>query len=288
MTLEEALRKVTYKLKEAAIDQPRLEAEILLAWASNLSRPQLLARLDEELPVSVSHKLWQAVEQRGNRYPLQYIIGRQQFMSLDFRVTSDVLIPRQDTEVVVENVLKCLKSEGNYCIADCGTGSGAIALSLAYFLPNSNFYATDINPSALAVAQQNARNLGLADRVTFGRGNFLSPFKSLKFDVIVSNPPYIPTGELGNLPKEVQAEPLIALDGGPDGLAAYREILPQAAEALVEGGLLAMEIGYNQGADVLNLAKAIGAFRDIRILPDYAGRDRCFLAYRHSKNKVKG
>ncbi|QGP91777.1 Release factor glutamine methyltransferase [Neomoorella glycerini] len=283
LTLQEALKEASRQLAAAGLPRPRLEAEVLLAWAGRYSRPQLLARLEEELEPAAAARFWPAVERRVAGYPLQYLTGSQEFMSLEFKVTPAVLIPRQDTEVVVEAVLKRFDVRGNHVIADCCTGSGAIGLSLAYYLPNAKVYATDISPAALEVARQNARALGLAGRVTFLQGDFLAPLKGLKLDALVANPPYIPAAELDGLPPEVRAEPRLALDGGPDGLRAYRVLLPGAPEVLKAGGLLALEIGYNQGRAVLNLAAAAGAYRDMAVLPDYGGRDRCFLAYRREE-----
>jgi release factor glutamine methyltransferase len=283
LTLQEALKEASLKFAAAGIPRPRLEAEVLLGWAGRYTRPQLLARLEEELEPAVAARFWPAVERRVAGYPLQYLTGSQEFMSLEFKVTPAVLIPRRDTEVVVEAVLERLDARGSSVIADCGTGSGAIALSLAYYLPNAKVYATDTSPAALEVARQNARALGLAGRVTFLQGDFLAPLKGLKLDALVANPPYIPAAELDRLPPEVRAEPRLALDGGPDGLRAYHVLLPGAPEVLKAGGLLALEIGYNQGRAVLELAASTGAYRDMAVLPDYGGRDRCFLAYRREE-----
>ncbi|WP_258358851.1 peptide chain release factor N(5)-glutamine methyltransferase [Moorella sulfitireducens (nom. illeg.)] len=283
MTLREALKEASRRFAAAGFPRPRLEAEVLLAWAGRYTRAQLLARMEEELGPSVAARFWPAVERRAAGYPLQYLTCRQEFMSLEFKVTPAVLIPRQDTELLVEAVLERLDAGESLVLADCGTGSGAIALSLAYYLPKARVYATDISPAALEVARQNARVLGLAGRVTFLQGDFLRPLSGLKLDALVANPPYIPAGELDRLPPEVQAEPRLALDGGPDGLNAYRILLPGAPEVLKAGGLLALEIGYNQGRAVREMAVSTGAYRDMVVLPDYGGRDRCFLAYRREE-----
>ncbi|WP_338833553.1 Release factor glutamine methyltransferase [Moorella humiferrea] len=282
-TLGEALQVASRQLKAGGVPRPRLEAEVLLSWAGGYGRPGLLARLDEALDPNVAARFWTAVARRAKGYPLQYITGRQEFMALEFKVTPAVLIPRQDTEVVVEAVLARLDKAGHYTIADCGTGSGAIALSLAHYLPNAKVYATEISPEALEVARYNARALGLEGRVVFLQGDFLTPLKGLRLDALVANPPYIPAAELDRLPPEVRAEPHLALDGGPDGLGAYRRLLPGAVAVLKGGGLVALEIGHDQGRAVLELAAATGAYRDMTILPDYAGRDRCFLAYRREE-----
>ncbi|MDN5325454.1 MAG: release factor glutamine methyltransferase [Moorella sp. (in: firmicutes)] len=283
MTLRQALGEAARRLAAGGVERPRLEAEVLLSWACDLTRPRLLARLEERLVPAAAARFWPAIDRRAAGYPLQYLTGHQEFMSLDFKVTPAVLIPRQDTEVVVEAVLERLDPGGSYTIADCGTGSGAIALSLAHYLPRARVYATDISPAALAVARENARKLGLAARVALYQGDFLAPLRGLKLDVLVSNPPYIPTAALPVLPVDVRSEPRLALDGGPDGLDAYRLLLPGAAGLLRPGGLLALEIGFDQGQAVKDLARAVGAYRNEQILPDNAGRDRCFLAYRREE-----
>ncbi|AOQ25369.1 Release factor glutamine methyltransferase [Moorella thermoacetica] len=283
MTLRQALGEAVRRLAAGGVERPRLEAEVLLGWACNLTRPRLLARLEEEVAPAAAGRFWQAIDRRAAGYPLQYLTGHQEFMSLDFKVTPAVLIPRQDTEVVVEAVLERLDPCESYTIADCGTGSGAIALSLAHYLPRARVYATDISPAALTVARENARKLGLAARVTLLQGDFLAPLRGLKLDALVANPPYIPTAALPGLPADVRSEPRLALDGGPDGLDAYRLLLPGAAGLLRPGGLLALEIGSDQGQAVKDLARAVGAYRNEQVLPDYAGRDRCFLAYRREE-----
>ncbi|OIQ12204.1 peptide chain release factor N(5)-glutamine methyltransferase [Neomoorella thermoacetica] len=283
MTLRQALGEAVRRLAAGGVERPRLEAEVLLGWACSLTRPRLLARLEEELAPAAAGRFWQAIDRRAAGYPLQYLTGHQEFMSLDFKVTPAVLIPRQDTEVVVEAVLERLDPCESYTIADCGTGSGAIALSLAHYLPRARVYATDISPAALTVARENARKLGLAARVTLLQGDFLAPLRGLKLDALVANPPYIPTAALPGLPADVRSEPRLALDGGPDGLDAYRLLLPGAAGLLRPGGLLALEIGSDQGQAVKDLARAVGAYRNEQVLPDYAGRDRCFLAYRREE-----
>lgn len=283
MTLRQALGEAVRRLAAGGVERPRLEAEVLLGWACSLTRPRLLARLEEELAPAAAGRFWQAIDRRAAGYPLQYLTGHQEFMSLDFKVTPAVLIPRQDTEVVVEAVLERLDPCESYTIADCGTGSGAIALSLAHYLPRARVYATDISPAALTVARENARKLGLAARVTLLQGDFLAPLRGLKLDALVANPPYIPTAALPGLPADVRSEPRLALDGGPDGLDAYRLLLPGAAGLLRPGGLLVLEIGSDQGQAVKDLARAVGAYRNEQVLPDYAGRARCFLAYRREE-----
>lgn len=279
MDLGQTLAEAARRLKTAQIENPRLEAEILLCWATGFTRPYLLARLEEELSPQAARKFWPAVKRRSGGYPIQYLTGCQEFMSLNFTVNPSVLIPRQDTTILVEAVLERLRPDGKYSIADIGTGSGIIALSLARYLPAARLYATDISREALEVARWNACRLGLAERVVFYEGDLLSPLEGGIFDVIAANPPYVPTPCLDNLPVEVGFEPRPALDGGEDGLDYYRRLLPGAGNLLQPGGFIALEIGYNQGMAVKKLASTTGLYRDMVVLPDYGGRDRCFLAY---------
>lgn len=263
-------------LAGAGVGPARLEAEVLLAHVLATSRAGVLARLDDRLPEETVRGYRELVRRRAGGYPLQYLTGRQEFMSLEFVVTPDVLIPRADTESLVEACLR--HASGALRAADVGTGSGAIAVSLARYLPpGSRVWATDTSPAALAVARENARRLGAA--VDFRQGDLLEPLADRRgrLDLVVSNPPYIPTATLPWLPPEVRHEPREALDGGPDGLAVYRRLLPQAAGWLAPGGFLAVEVGDGQGGAVAALAEREG-FREVRLLPDAGGRERVVLA----------
>ncbi|MCG0277032.1 MAG: peptide chain release factor N(5)-glutamine methyltransferase [Thermanaeromonas sp.] len=280
----QALARAQEKFKEAGIDRPRLEAEVLLSFVTGLTRAQVLARPGELLEPKVADAFWRMVERRAQGYPLQYLTGRQEFMGLNFKVTPQVLIPRHDTEVLVETILDRVDKGRPWMAADVGTGSGAIAVSLAYYLPQAFIYALDISPEALEVARANAQDLGVADRILFLKGDLLEPLlkgqgcKGEMLDAVVANLPYIPTGELDDLPKEVRHEPRLALDGGKSGLEVVARLLPQAAAILKPGGWLALEIGWDQGEKVKELVRSLGVFAGDEIICDYGGRPRCFLA----------
>jgi len=293
VTLGEALKEATSRLRQAGVEEPRLEAEILLAAVTGLTRPRLLARLHEPVGAENLRRYFRLVARRSRGYPLQYLTGRQEFMGLTFKVTSDVLIPRGDTEVLVEAVLDRVAGERPWRAADVGTGSGAIAASLAYYLPGAFIYALDISGAALRVAAENARHLGVIDRICFLQGDLLEPLLGLQevgrygLDAVVANLPYIPTGELRRLPREVRREPRAALDGGPDGLELYRRLLPQAAALLKPGGLLAVEISPEQVGAMSRLAADLGDYTVEEIIEDYAGRPRCFLARRREEDRPR-
>lgn len=273
--IRDALLLAVQFLRRAGIPQPRLEAELLLAHVLEESTLRVITHDERPLTPAQWETYQQVVRQRGSGYPLQYITGRQEFMSLMFKVTPQVLIPRSDTEVLVETVL-ALKGDfaGRPCrILDVGTGSGAIAVSLAFYWPEAQVTAVDLSPGALAVARENARRHGV--QVEWVQGDGLTPFLAAgrQFDLIVSNPPYIPSPQLSSLQREVQHEPALALDGGPDGLRFYRRLAGEAPGCLAPGGYLALEIGWDQGEAVKVLLLAAG-FQAVTVHPDYAGRDR--------------
>jgi len=278
LRFKEALSRAAALLQEKGIHCPRLEGEVLLSWASHFTRPMLLARLEEEMPPPVHFRFWPALRRRLQGCPLQYTIGYQEFMGLKFKVSPGVFIPRQDTEVLVEALLDRLDPGRKWVIADCGTGSGAIGLSLAHHLSQAVILATDVSPKALAVARENARLLGLLSRVIFLAGPYLKPLKGYKVDVLVANPPYISQEELASLPPEVRWEPLLALSGGEDGLEAYRHLIPEAPKVLKPGGLMALEIGHLQGEKVIDLIRSSSSYQDPVLLRDHGGRERAVLA----------
>lgn len=266
MTLRTALLQGVKLLSDAGIAEPRLTAEVLLAHAVGHDRPWLTAHATDELV-----ELWwihygRYLHQRREGMPLQYITGRQEFYGREFRVTPDVLIPRPETEHVIEAVL----AGGIACptLLDVGTGSGAIAITLALETA-ARVTATDISPAALRVAESNAARLGA--QVTFVECDLI-PEGS--FDVIVSNPPYVGLGE--ELPREVRDhEPALALYAGDDGLAVYRRLIPAAARALNPGGRFVMEIGWTQAEAVRAM---LSSWTDVRILNDLAGLARVVIA----------
>lgn len=281
MKIYQALARGASLLAREGVENPRLEVEVLLAAVLDISRAALLSRLRDFLDPLREERFWQMVEQRKKHVPVHYLTGSREFMSLEFSVSPAVLIPRPDTEILVERVLG-LPLPPEPLVVDVGTGSGAIAISIAHYLKGSRVYGVDISPEALQVARENARRLAVD--VTFVQGNLLEPFFSGNgpalpdaFHVIISNPPYIPTGQLDTLPPEVRHEPLSALDGGPDGLSVYRPLAAQATRVLTKGGFLALEIGFDQAAAVTKILTGNG-FRGVSVYRDYAGLDRIIIA----------
>ena len=279
----------------------RLEAEVLLAFAWGRERTHLLIFSDDLVPEDVEKRFNALLCKRARGVPVAYLTGEKEFMSLGFAVNSHVLIPRPETELLVETVLDYLdksstadeqllnindKGNSSFCgdqgeqrhlLADVGTGSGAVAVSLAYYNDRADLMATDTSPAALRVAERNASYHGVAERVEFLEGDLLTPLlqKGMtgRGSAVAANLPYIPTAELGRLPVDVRYEPYSALDGGEDGLECYRRLTPQAAVFLVQGGLLACEIGVGQGEKLAELLYKEG-WLAIEIIKDYAGRER--------------
>jgi release factor glutamine methyltransferase len=270
-------------LHKAGWENSRREAEILLSYVLGVPFSFLLTRLQEKVTSFQGEAYQKLILRRQNFEPLQYLTGVQNFMSLDFEVNDQVLIPRWDTEILVELALERLKDIPDPRVVDVGTGSGAIIVSLAHFLNRGRFFAIDIAPKALQVAQRNAERHKVAEKITFLNGDLLEPLLTLvkdqkiEFDLVVSNPPYIPDAELKTLPLDVQKEPFLALAGGEDGLSCYRRLLPQAQEILKPGGLILLEIGWNQGGDVSFLCESQGLI-NISVTRDYGGRDRVVAA----------
>ena len=263
------------------IDSPRLDAEVLLSHVLGKERIYLYVHFDEPLEAPELAAYREYIKQRVARQPVAYIIGRREFMGLSFRVTPAVLVPQPDTEILVQAALDRLAAKPAARIADIGTGSGAIVLSLLYYRKELQASAVDISADALAVAAENAASLGVAERVMFCEGDLLAPLAGQQFDAIVSNPPYIPTADIAGLAPEVRtAEPMGALDGGADGLVFYRRLVADAPALLVSDGFLAMEVGIHEAAPVAALAQASGAFARTEVLKDLAGIERVVVCWR--------
>jgi release factor glutamine methyltransferase len=257
------------------ISAARLEAELLLAATLDLDRVGLYVNFERPLDAAELSAFREKVRRRAQREPVQYILGEAEFWSLTFKVGPAVLVPRADTEVLVEEALT--RIEGVARVLDVGTGSGAIAVALAHEKPEILVTALDCSQEALDVARRNAQGNGVAERVSFLTGD-LAKLTCGPFDVLVSNPPYIPTGDLAKMMPEVRDyEPRQALDGGVDGLEAYRHLAIQAPQVLVPGGWLLVEVGVNQAGDVSALFKAAGLI-EIGQRNDYAGIPRVVMA----------
>lgn len=261
-------------LEQRGIDSPLLDAELFMSEALGVSRISLLSEPNREITETEKNRYFEMLKKRGSNIPAQYILGRCEFMSLDFYVNENVLIPRPDTEILVETVLKKAKETGLKSVTDIGTGSGCIAVSLAKY-GMDRVKAVDISPKALETAAKNAALNGVADKIGFLQADALSPdFEIKNVDAVVSNPPYIETDVIPTLMNEVKDyEPMNALDGGSDGLIFYRAITNAAAKGLKKGGYVFYETGYNQGKAVSDILKAEG-FENINIVKDLSGLDR--------------
>jgi release factor glutamine methyltransferase len=279
-TIIKLLQWTTTYFKEHGIESPRIDAELLLAFALGLTRIDLYLRHDQPLNQDELTRFRALVKRRAAREPVAYITGTKEFWELEMVVGPEVLIPRPETECVVEGILEFLKTDNGpetRRFLDLGTGSGAIALALAQSCPTAWVTALDRSCRALAIADRNRRRHNLQDRVHLVAGDWLAPFSgpNARFDVIVSNPPYIPSDQIDGLQPEIALyEPRPALDGGPDGLACLTEIIGTAPSWLLSGGALFLEIGHDQYPAVQRLAAESGAYRDITCRPDYSGKDR--------------
>jgi release factor glutamine methyltransferase len=293
MTRLELLQWATNTLRDHQIENPRLNAELLLAHSLNLNREELYVRLRREIKEGEKGALERLIQRRISGEPLQYILGQQEFWSIHFKVDPRVLIPRPETELLVEQGLWILSEktfEQNPSVLEIGTGSGAVAIALAKEVTHIFLVATDISGDALVLAKENAKSAGVQDRIQFVNGDLLSPFQSSKgtraFDLMLSNPPYIVRSEIGSLAKEVRNyEPVIALDGGEDGLEFYRRLISQAPSSLREGGWLLLEVGQGQAERVAEQIREGGPFLEPQILPDLAGIERVVKAQKMERRK---
>ena len=265
------------------VESPRLDAEVLLSHILQKERIYLYVHFDEPLEAPELARFREMIKQRIQRIPVAYIIGYREFMGLRFAVSPAVLVPRPDTEILVEAVLERLKDKLDPAFADIGTGSGAIVLSLLKNLPQATAVTVDISPAALEVARENAAALEVADRVTFYQGDLYGPVADRTFTAIVSNPPYIPDADIAGLEPEVRDfEPQSALAGGADGLDFYRRLVADGAGLLEIGGFIAFEVGIHQAAAVAALAENRPEFGKTEIIKDYAGIDRVVILWKQA------
>jgi release factor glutamine methyltransferase len=274
MTVREILNDATRELETAEIETARLDAEVLLAFCLNCDRLEFLKNPDMQISKSQLAVFNKLVSRRLKWEPVAYITGRKEFWSFTLEVNKGVLIPRPDTEIILEEALAVGKNIIAPRIADIGTGSGAIALALAKELPEPKITATDISPAALKVAKKNARNLKLGKNIEFLKGDLFAPVKGL-FDIIVSNPPYISAAEYEELPRGVKDfEPKIALLAGQTGVEFYEKLIYQSKNHLKKDGWLLMEIGAPQAEKIRDIMQECAFFEDIDVRRDYAGHDR--------------
>ena len=272
VSLSELLLRGT-EILSGKCDSPRLEAEILLTSLLGKDRIYLTVHKNDIADNDVASGFIARCKRRADGEPSAYITGTKEFMGLEFDITPHVLIPRPETELIVEYVISRYRNQ-KVDITDICTGSGAIACAIAYFLPNAYVTATDISPEALETAQKNAQKLGVSDRIRFIRKDALSEFDfEKKSDVVVSNPPYIETDTIETLEDDVKNyEPRLALDGGKDGLIFYRKIVDNIKSILNPGGELIFEIGFNQGDALKSIMN--NKFSNVTVTKDYSGLDR--------------
>ncbi|NNB90276.1 peptide chain release factor N(5)-glutamine methyltransferase [Corallococcus exiguus] len=273
-TIRRLLTWTTGHFEKRGVDAPRLTTEILLAHVLKTGRVRLYVDLDRPLSKDELAAFKALIERRMAGEPTNYLTGTKEFYNRPFKVDARVLIPRPETELLVEAVLHSVPKDAPSRVLDVCTGSGCIAISVAAERPQATVLATDLSKDACALALENAQALGVAERVSVLEGDLFSPLPpDATFRVVVSNPPYIDSGDIAGLSAEVRREPRLALDGGPDGLVALRRVIEGARRVLEPGGLLALEMGETQGSAVLELLRAAG-YSDARVEKDLERRER--------------
>lgn len=273
-TLLTAWKAATARLKEGRIDSPSIDSRLLLEVAANCSRTDILTDPYRAMTPDQMSMLDGYVGRRLKREPVSRILGRKGFWKIMLNLTPDVLSPRPDTEAILDVVMLAFAPHESFTMIDLGTGSGAILLATLAERAAAKGVGTDISTEALAVARENAANLDLGNRCDFIRTEWATGFGDHSFDLVVSNPPYIPSDDIPGLDPEVRDhDPLLALDGGPDGLVAYRELAPEIMRILKPGGTFAVEIGWDQGPQVKSLFEQAG-FANVIVVKDLSDRDR--------------
>ncbi len=272
MTIKEALNQGKTILKSK--EDGSLISKMLLGYILELSKEELIVNSNVNLSEEQKEKFLKGIELVLNGYPVQYITKTREFMGLSFYVDENVLIPRPDTEVLVENIMSISKEYNKSDILELCTGSGAIAVSLAKYLDNINITATDISSKALEVAKKNANSLLENTKIKFIQSDM---FKNIteRYDIIISNPPYIKTKVIDEY--NLEYEPKLALDGGKDGLEFYRIIINEGYKYLKQDGIIAIEIGYDQRCEVMNLAQNSGRYKECNCIKDLCGNDRVII-----------
>ena len=277
MIISEVLKIGGQKLKQKGIDNPYNTARILLSNVINVKKEYCISHDSKDISIENFEKFNKNVDKIIKGYPLQYITKYQEFMKINFYVDERVLIPQPDTEILVEKVIKlCSKyNEKNINILDLCTGSGAIGISIKKYVENSIVTVSDISKQAINVARINAKKNNVD--IKFVESDLFNKIEK-KFDIIVSNPPYIETNILDKLPKDVKYEPILALDGGSDGLKYYRNIVQNAYLFLNDNGYLALEIGYNQKNKVMDIIKKTEKYKEIIAIKDLSNNDRVIIS----------
>ena len=277
MTISELIKKGMIELKNGNIEEPKLKARLLMQYVLNKSRQYVIVNDREELDNIKEKQYLEEIKILKKGVPIEHITHQKEFMKLSFFVDKDVLIPRQDTEILVEEVINIAQKNNAKKILDLCTGSGAIAVSLAKYLPQAEITAIDISNEALKIAKKNAISNNVENQITFISSDMFTNLNEEKFDIIVSNPPYIKTNVIKNLDIQVQNEPYIALDGGKDGLDFYKKIINESYQYLKYNGYLCLEIGFDQKIDVIELIENTESFTGTYSKKDLFDNDRIIV-----------
>lgn len=278
MTIKELINNGFLKLKNANIEYPKLKSILLMQYVLDKSKQYIIANDQKEITKVEETIYREKIEQLLKGEPIEYIIHNKEFMKLNFFVNQDVLIPRQDTEILVEEVIGIAKKINAKEVLDLCTGSGAIAVSIAKYLAQIEILAVDISKEALNIAKKNAISNNVDKQITFIKSDIFNNLQDKKFDIIVSNPPYIKSNVIDTLSEEVRREPKIALDGGKDGLEFYNKIIKESYLHLRSGGYLCLEIGFDQKIDVIKLIENEKKFENIYSKKDLYNNDRIVVA----------
>ncbi len=287
-TLLSAWTGAKQRLKAAGVDSPVIDARLLVQAAAGATRTDIISDPYRPLSADQSAELNRLLIRRERREPISHILGVKGFWKIMLRVTPEVLTPRPETETILDVVLELYAQAARFSVLDLGVGSGAILLAILTERPGAMGLGVDVSEEALAVARENAANLGLAGRAALLRGDWTAGLADEGFDLVVSNPPYIRSGDLAGLDPEVRDhEPRLALDGGPDGLTAYRRLAEEIPRVLRPGGRFALEIGWDQGAAVAALFTDAGA-QGVRIVRDLGDRDRVVTGMKKTLGQAVG
>ena len=287
MKLQELIQNSKHELDSLNVEDADIKLKILIEYVFKISKEKLILKYKDEINDKKVEEFRKLLKKLENGIPIQYIINNQEFMGLNFYVDENVLIPQPDTEILVEEVIKIAETKttsnqtiinNNLQILDMCTGSGAIAVSLASYIDKSEIDAVDISQKALEITEKNAKENKVEKKIKEIESNLYKNIGEKKYDIIVSNPPYIKHEVIKKLDKQVQKEPLIALDGGDDGLEFYRKIIKQSPKYLKKDGYLCLEIGYDQKDEVINLLNTENKYKNIYSKKDLYGNDRIVIA----------
>lgn len=277
MTISDAIKKGMIELKNGNIEEPKLKSRLLMQYVLNETRQYVIVNDMEQLDKTKEKQYFEEIKILKKGVPIEHITHQKEFMKLNFFVDKNVLIPRQDTEILVEGVINIAKKINAKKILDLCTGSGAIAVSLAKYLPQAEITAIDISNDALKIAKKNAISNNVQNQITFISSDMFTNLSEEKFDIIVSNPPYIKTNVIENLDNQVKKEPYIALDGGKDGLDFYKKIINESYQYLKYNGYLCLEIGFDQKIDVIELIENTERFTGTYSKKDLFDNDRIIV-----------